>query len=422
MTTVLIVDDIASNLYLLESILKGNGFAVVSAKNGAEALAVAKKNPPDLIITDILMPVMDGFELCRQWKDDERLKTIPFIFYTATYTDPKDELFARKLGAERFIVKPQKPETLVQEIRKVLDETREGSGVRPGPSFGNNHAILQEYNEVLFRKLEKKVMQLEAEIEVRKAAQQQREVLIRELEQKNAELARFTYTVSHELRSPLVTIQGFAGLIEDEVAKGGNVADLKSHVSRITHAVDTLDAVLSDLLRLSRAGKRINTPEPVDFGIITIEVADLFSRILSERGMRLEIDPGFPVVNVDPARIREVLVNLVENAIKYHGKSPGGVIRIGIDKAGAEPVFYVRDDGIGIEPRYLDRIFNLFEKLDGTTDGTGIGLAIVKRIIEAHGGRIWAESEGEGKGTTFCFTLPAVDGNTDTNNNRQIKE
>jgi signal transduction histidine kinase len=408
MTRVLIADDLASNLYLLESLLKGNGFAVTPVKNGAEALASAKKDPPDLIITDILMPVMDGFELCRQWKADGRLQTIPFIFYTATYTDPMDEQFARSLGADRFIVKPQNPESLMQEVRTVLEESQVRGGTEPVQPPVNDRKILQEYNEVLFRKLERKVMQLETEIAVRKTAEQQREAVIQELEQKNAELARFTYTVSHELRSPLITIQGFAGLIQEEVVGGGDPAEFKNHVRRIIAAVDTLDALLSDLLKLSRAGRGINTLEPLGLGVIACEAANLFSRPIAERGVRIEIDPDLPVVSVDHARIREVLVNLLENALKYSGSCPDPLIRIGVDRHSATPVFFVQDNGIGIESRYLERIFNLFEKLDATTEGTGVGLAIVKRIIEAHGGKIWAESEGLGKGTTFLFTLPGV--------------
>ena len=406
MTRILIADDIAPNLYLLESILKGNGYEVTSVRNGAEALAAAKRDPPDLIITDILMPVMDGFELCRQLKANERLRTVPFIFYTATYTDPRDEQFALSLGAARFIVKPQKPEIFMQDVRKVLEESQLRGSAEPAQPPVNDRKILKEYNEVLFRKLEKKVMQLETEIAVRKAAEQQREAVIKELEQKNAELARFTYTVSHELRSPLITIQGFAGLIQEEAVHDGDPAELRNHVRRIVVAVDTLDALLSDLLKLSRAGRSINTPEPVGFGIIVREAVNLFSRSLAEHRVNVETAPDFPAVKVDHARIKEVLVNLIENAIKYRGDRPDPVIRIGIDKECEAPVFFVQDNGIGIEPRYLERIFNLFEKLDGTTEGTGVGLAIVKRIIEAHGGKIWAESEGPGKGTTFRFTLP----------------
>jgi signal transduction histidine kinase len=417
MTLVLIADDNDKNLYLLEAILKGNGFEVTSAKNGAEALAAAKKAPPDLIITDILMPVMDGFELCRQWKADEQLNPVPFIFYTATYTDPRDEQFARNLGAERFILKPQKPDLLIKEVREVLEESHKRAGTEPAQPQGNDQAILREYNEVLFRKLEKKVMQLEAEIAERKTAQVQREAVIKELEQKNAELARFTYTVSHELRTPLITIQGFSGLLEEEITKGADVAELKNHVRRITTAVDTLESLLSDLLKLSRAGRCVDLPEPVSFDTIVNEAMNYFTRPLAERGVHVDIAPDLPVVNVDHTRIRIVLINLIENAIKFLGDQKDPVIRIGMNSTGKTPIFSVQDNGIGVEPQYLERIFNLFEKLDGTTQGTGVGLAIVKRIIEAHGGKVWAESEGPGKGTTFRFTLPVVGGHTDNNNN-----
>jgi PAS domain S-box-containing protein len=169
---ILIVDDNPQNLYLLESILKGSRYEVISAKNGAEALDAARKNPPDLIIADILMPVMDGFELCRRWKADERLKYIPFVFYTATYTDQKDERFALDLGADRFIIKPQKPEVLGRLVGEVIEEYRQASSDRLKKPLGEEMEILRQYNEVLFRKLEKKVMQLEAEITERKQAEE----------------------------------------------------------------------------------------------------------------------------------------------------------------------------------------------------------------------------------------------------------
>lgn len=167
MKRILIVDDVVANIYLLESILKGYGFSVVSARNGSEALETARNNPPDLIISDILMPVMDGFELCRQWKADPRLNKIPFIFYTATYTDPRDEQFAMSLGAERFIVKPLKPEILAQIVRELIDEEMGDKTFSVNRPLGDEMEILRQYNEVLFRKLESKVMQLHADIEER---------------------------------------------------------------------------------------------------------------------------------------------------------------------------------------------------------------------------------------------------------------
>jgi PAS domain S-box-containing protein len=256
----------------------------------------------------------------------------------------------------------------------------------------------------------------------RKQAEAQREALIRELEQKNAELERFTYTVSHDLKSPLITIKGFAGLLEDDVQKSDPDL-LKKDVKRITDAADTMQQLLTDVLELSRIGRIVAPPRETGFGDIVREAADLLAGPLAERGVTLEIAPALPVVNVDPTRIREVLVNLIENAIKFTGNRKNPVIRIGAMSGDGGPVFFVQDNGIGIDPRYLTRIFNLFEKLDPSVPGTGIGLTIVKRIIESHGGKIWAESEGPGKGTTFRFTLPLLGGaGTVTNNNGQIKE
>ncbi|MFA4876016.1 MAG: PAS domain S-box protein [Methanoregula sp.] len=255
------------------------------------------------------------------------------------------------------------------------------------------------------------------DITSRKRAEVLQEQLIRELEQKNAELERFTYTVSHDLKSPLITIKGFTGLLEDDIRKGDQ-ARLKKDLHRIMTAADTMQELLSDLLELSRIGRVVSPPEKVSFGTIAHEAVDLLAGSLAERSIEVEIADGLPEVSVDHARIREVLVNLLENSIKFSAGQPDPVIRIGVDTSGAEPVFFVQDNGIGIDPRYLERIFKLFERLDVSTHGTGIGLPIARRIIEVHGGKIWAESEGPMKGTTIRFTLHgALTGSTDNNNN-----
>jgi PAS domain S-box-containing protein len=168
MNKILIVDDNDQNLYLLKSILKGSGFDVISAVNGAEAFNTAKTDLPCLVISDILMPVMDGFELCRRWKADDELKKIPFIFYTATYTDTQDEEFALSLGADRFVVKPQHPDVLMRIVKEVLEEHEINPESVRIPIEEDSQIVMQEYSEVLFRKLEKKVIQLEAEISNRK--------------------------------------------------------------------------------------------------------------------------------------------------------------------------------------------------------------------------------------------------------------
>ncbi len=157
----LIVDDQEENLYLLEFVLEGAGYQVERAVNGAEALEKARHRPPDVIISDILMPVMDGYALCREWKADEKLNHIPFIVYTATYTDPKDQDFALDLGADRFVVKPQEPDVLVRLVREVLDESYSARQVEVRP-LGEEMEIFRQHNEILFRKLEKKMSDLEA--------------------------------------------------------------------------------------------------------------------------------------------------------------------------------------------------------------------------------------------------------------------
>jgi signal transduction histidine kinase len=148
---------------------------------------------------------------------------------------------------------------------------------------------------------------------------------------------------------------------------------------------------------------------PVSLLEVAREAAASFAVQAAERGVEVEIAPDLPVVRGDPTRLREVLENLLGNAVKFLGDEPHPSVRVGWRAHAARPVFYVRDNGVGIAPEQRERVFGLFEKLDPHSPGTGIGLAIVKRIVEVHGGRIWVESEGRGTGCTFCFTLGEAD-------------
>lgn len=227
-----------------------------------------------------------------------------------------------------------------------------------------------------------------------------------ELEAQNEELERFTYTVSHDLRAPLVTIRGFLGYIKQD-AQSGNLTRLDRDISRISNAVDKMQSLLNELLELSRIGRIINPPEDVSFGEIIRETADLLSGPLEAGNIRLNIMRDFPIVCVDRLRVAEVMQNLISNAIKFMGDQPRPTIEIGTQGMDADgrPIFYVRDNGIGIDPNYHEQIFGLFNRLDPNTEGSGIGLTLVKRIIENHRGRIWIDSE-LGNGATFLFTLP----------------
>ncbi|MBN1933397.1 MAG: PAS domain S-box protein [Anaerolineae bacterium] len=235
-------------------------------------------------------------------------------------------------------------------------------------------------------------------------AAQEREALIDELESKNAELERFVYTVSHDLKSPLITIKGFLGFLEQDIL-AGNAGQIKNDFSRISTAADRMQQLLDELLELSRIGRISNPIQEISLTALTQEVVEIVAGQLIERGVQVDIASDLPIVYGDRPRLSEVLQNLIDNAVKYMGNQSHPRIEIGTEQTGRGLATFVRDNGIGIEPRYHDTVFGLFEKLDPNSDGTGIGLAIVKRIVETHGGQIWVESEGSGKGSTFYFTL-----------------
>lgn len=226
-----------------------------------------------------------------------------------------------------------------------------------------------------------------------------------ELQQKIAELERFAYTISHELKNPLVTIKGFMGSIEKDL-DNRNYERARKDILRVSSATDRMRDTISGLLSLSKIGYVIHPPEEVDLSVLAREALAPLLEWTEAANIEVRISPELPVVHGDRERLKEVYENLIENAARYMGGQPAPLIEIGMRTDGAEKVLFVKDNGMGIEPRYHDRVFGLFEKLDGQSEGAGIGLALVKRIIETHGGRIWVESEGAGKGSAFCFTLP----------------
>ena len=245
----------------------------------------------------------------------------------------------------------------------------------------------------------------------RKKAEEERENLFKEIEAQNAELERFNYTISHELKSPVVTIKGFVGMLEKDL-KENNQKHIQKDIDRIAEAADKMATLLSELLELSRIGRIVNPPEEVDLGkLIQVALETLDGRI-RERNITITTSPDLPTVYADRIRLREVLENLIDNAVKYMGDQAYPLIEIGKRESGTETIIYVKDNGIGIEPQFHAKIFGLFEKLSANSEGTGIGLALIKRIIEVHGGRLWVESEGLGKGSTFCFTIPAAGNKT----------
>ncbi len=232
----------------------------------------------------------------------------------------------------------------------------------------------------------------------------QRKKFIEELETKNSELERFTYTVSHDLKAPLVTIVGFLGYLEKD-ARAGNIEKLEKDIERIQQAAYKMQNLLKDLLELSRVGRLMNPPVEMSFDEIVQDALELTHGQIESSGAVIEFQDNGIKVNGDRIRLVEVMQNLLDNAIKFKNPQHDLTIQIGnMTSEQSETVFFVKDNGIGIEPAYHEKIFGLFNKLNTETEGTGIGLALVKRIIEVHGGRIWVESQTD-KGATFYFTL-----------------
>lgn len=233
----------------------------------------------------------------------------------------------------------------------------------------------------------------------------ERESLIQKLEAQNAELERFTYTVSHDLKSPLITIGGFLGYLEKDATEG-NIEKLKADIQRINRAISKMKSLLDELLELSRIGRMMNPPENIPFEEIVREALENVEGQLSEGNIKVEIGSDLPVVHGDRIRLVEVVQNLLDNSAKFMGDQPQPLIEIGVRRQEGKQVFFFKDNGVGIEPQYHDKIFKLFDKLNPNSEGTGIGLALIKRIVNVHEGEIWVESQGKSTGATFYFTLP----------------
>jgi len=265
----------------------------------------------------------------------------------------------------------------------------------------------QSYEARIIRYGDDEVIAIMRDITAQEVIRRQRESLTTELENKNAELERFVYTVSHDLKTPLVTINGYIGLLQQAI-DANDAERINSDLGQITRAANSMADLLDGLLELSRIGRIVNPPEVGSLGYLVNNAVDIVREKMVARGVELEIDDDLPQYWGDRLRLLEVFQNLLENAIKFMGDQAEPRIRISAVENGDAVVCRVEDNGIGIDPRYHDRIFNLFERLNPEIDGSGIGMSLVHRIIEAHGGTIEVESAGEQQGCAIVFTLPIM--------------
>jgi PAS domain S-box-containing protein len=258
--------------------------------------------------------------------------------------------------------------------------------------------------EIIIIQNEKCILSSITDITDRKLAESQKEAALEAVRAKSEELERFTYSVSHDLKSPLVTIRTFLGILEQDM-DANDKEKVKQDIGYIRSGAEKMSRLLDELLDLARIGRSPCPAEALSLQSIVKEARDLVAGRIAKRGVEVKVSSADIVLHGERTRLVEVFQNLLDNACKFMGEQKSPLIEIGVESKDDEAVIYVRDNGSGISPQFLPKIFIMFEKQSRGTEGDGIGLALVKRIVDVHGGRIWVESDGPGHGACFKFTL-----------------
>lgn len=381
--TILIVDDMPINVAVLAEHLVSHGFTVLVAQDGEEGIERAQFAPPDLILLDVMMPGMGGFETCRRLKSDDATKDIPVIFMTAL-SGISDKITGYQVGGVDYVTKPFHTEEVLARIR--------------------THLSLQ----AMRRQLVEQNRQLQQEMAVRQKAEIVLAQRSQELARSNAELEQMAYVASHDLQEPLRMVASYLQLLEQRY--GGRLdADAHEFIEFAVDGAKRMQALIDDLLSYSRVGTKAKPLQATDCDAVMKMALQSLRMAIEESGAQIQCAP-LPKVKGDAAQLAQLFQNLLANAIKFRGEQTP---RIEVRVAPEEEFwrFEVQDNGIGIAPEYFERIFVMFQRLHNRSKypGTGIGLAICKKIVERHGGRIWVES-APGPGVVFKFTLPKETG------------
>jgi signal transduction histidine kinase len=412
--TFLIADDFPGNLALLRAGLESEGHQVIEAANGVEALAVLDLESVDAVISDILMPSMDGFRLCSEIRRSTKsYREIPLILYTATYDSPADRALAESVGADAYMLKPAPAAALIAAVQDV----RRNPTRRPkATSVVDEADVLKHYNAALVHKLETRSNEVQDSLLELQSAHRQiiemNQLLETRVAQRtaaldtaNKELEAFAFSVSHDLQAPLRRISGFTQLLKDSVSfsMGGSDREMLEHV---IDASTQMSQLIDALLAFARTSRTEMHFKEVDLDILVDKViADL--HVCSGRIIEWRRSP-LPKVRGDAILLHQVLVNLLSNAVKYTRTRDKAVIEIGASAGhDNETVVSISDNGVGFDMRYADKLFGVFQRMHRADEfeGTGIGLANAQRIVTRHGGSIWANAS-PGSGATFCVSLP----------------
>lgn len=399
---VLIVDDIRANIIALKKTLELHNIDVDTAESGEEALKKILKTNYCLIIMDVQMPGLDGFEVVKILSGNKRTKDIPVIFLSALNIEKKYIFKGYESGAVEYITKPVDSDLLILKVKtfiKIYEQQNELKGMKD---------LLSK--EIKIRK------EAQDNLEI-KIAERTKELVLKneELEMRNHELQQFSWVVSHDLNEPIRKIQIFIKIIKELYL----TADEKAidYVDRTIKSAERMQTLITDLLAYSRLSSQVK-PETTDLNVVLQEVLSDFDYLIERKKATIKTSE-LPTIDSIPSQLRQVFQNLIGNALKFSGNTDQPVIEITseiiAEKSFESPAapdgrfcrITVKDNGIGFDEIYLDRIFIIFQSLNDrqTYEGTGIGLAIAKKIIEKHNGLITAKSQ-LGEGASFIIILP----------------
>jgi signal transduction histidine kinase len=407
---ILIVDDKQENLFSLQKLLQLNLYEVETAASGEDALKKVLKKEYSLIILDVQMPSMDGYEVAETLKGYSKTRNIPIIFLSAVNIDKRFITQGYASGGVDYITKPFDPELLLLKVKtfyRLSEQTRE---------LKETQAALSEEIEIR-KEAEKALHDVNQGLE-EKVKERTRELLQanKELEISNSELQQYASLASHDLQEPLRKIITFSHIIDERYLV--TLPDAKKHMHKVIDSAERMRNLINDLLNYSKLSTTVQFSE-TKLNIILKEAISDLELAIQEKHAILEVE-DLPTLEIIPGQMRQVFQNILSNALKFSKKDQPPRIRIwgewlndlytpsASNNAGNFYRLFIEDNGIGFNEMYLDKIFTIFQRLHGKQEyeGTGIGLAIVKKIIEKHDGLLQAKSK-EGEGTTFIITLPA---------------
>jgi two-component system sensor histidine kinase/response regulator len=377
---ILLVDDQPANLLALEAMLQGLGQNLIKAESGREALKWLLTHDFAVILLDVKMPEMDGFETATLIRQRDKSRHTPILFLTAADNTQTQAVRGYAVGAVDYLVKPVVPEFVRSKVAVFVE--------------------LAKKTELLRRQAKLLAESEQAALDLAEA----RAELVRDLEHKNRELESFSYAVSHDLRAPLRRIDSFSRAVLESQGDRLDEAGRK-FLGRVREASQHMSQLIDDVLYLSRVTRSDLRDQEVDLSALAGLILTRLQDSEPDRRVEVRVRPAV-VVNGDGQLLKIALENLLENAWKFTGKVAEGRIEFGVTQVSGEPTYFIRDNGAGFDMTYASRLFGPFQRLHAPDEfpGSGIGLATVQRIIHRHGGRVWAEGL-VGQGATFQFTL-----------------